>query len=53
MLRVQSSEPQRVFYRTIQNIKVRNAETDPDELQRIIDGAVSEVRAERAAKKEG
>src|ERR1035438_5183035 len=37
----------RVFDRTVQDIKERNADTDPDELQRIIDGAVSEVRAER------
>ena len=41
----------RVFHRTVQSIKDRNAETDPDELQRIIDGAVSEVRAERSAKR--
>jgi hypothetical protein len=27
------------------------ARTDPDELQRIIDGAVSEVRADRSVKK--
>ena len=40
----------RVFHRTVQDIKERNADTDPDELQRIIDGAVSEVRAERYAK---
>lgn len=42
----------RVLDRTVQDIKERNADTDPDELQRIIDGAVSEVRAERAAQKE-
>jgi len=41
----------RVFHRTVQNIKERNADTDPDELQRIIDGAVREVRAERSARK--
>jgi hypothetical protein len=40
----------RVFHRTVQNIRERNADTDPDELQRIIDEAVSEVRAERYAK---
>ena len=39
-----------VFHRTVQNIKERNANTKPDELQRIIDEAVSEVRAERYAK---
>ncbi|SPF49048.1 conserved hypothetical protein [Candidatus Sulfopaludibacter sp. SbA4] len=41
----------RVFHRSVQNIKERNADTDPDELQRIIDGAVTEVRAERSAKR--
>jgi hypothetical protein len=36
-----------VFHRTVQDIQERNADTDPDELQRIIDETVSEVRAER------
>ena len=40
-----------VFHRTVQDIKERNADTDPDELQRIIDGAVNEVRAERSVKR--
>src|SRR5882762_2076263 len=40
----------RVFHRTVQDIKARNADTDPDELQRIIDGAVREVRPEQRAK---
>jgi len=40
-----------VFHRTVQDIKERNADTDPDELQRIIDGAVNEVRDERSGKK--
>jgi len=40
----------RVFHRTVQDIRERNADTDPDELQRIIDETVSEVRAERHAK---
>jgi hypothetical protein len=39
-----------VFHRTVQDIRERNADTDPGELQRIIDEAVSEVRAERYAK---
>jgi len=39
-----------VFQRTIQDIKARNADADPDERQRMIDGAVREVRAERRAK---
>jgi hypothetical protein len=40
----------RVFHRTVQDIRERNADTDPDELQRIIDETVSEVRAERYGK---
>jgi hypothetical protein len=39
-----------VFHRTMQDIRERNADTDPDELQRIIDEAASEVRAGRYAK---
>ena len=38
-----------VFHRTIQDIKARNADTDPDELQSIIDQAVQEVRAAKPA----
>ena len=34
----------RVFHRTVQQIKARNANTGPDELQQIIDDAVREVR---------
>jgi hypothetical protein len=40
----------RVLQRTIQDIRARNADADPDEIQRIVDEAVSEVRAERRAK---
>jgi hypothetical protein len=40
-----------VFNRTVQDIRERNADTDPEDLQHIIDGAVSEVRAERHAVK--
>jgi hypothetical protein len=39
-----------VLHRTLQDIREGNADTDPDELQRIIDETVSEVRAERYAK---
>ena len=39
----------RVFHRTVQDIKARNAESDPDELQSIIDEAVREVREDRRA----
>jgi Ribbon-helix-helix domain len=41
----------RVFNLTVQDIRERNADTDPDELQRIIDEAVREVRTERYAKR--
>jgi hypothetical protein len=41
----------RVFHQSVQTIKDRNADTDPDELQRIIDSTVSEVRTERSAQK--
>lgn len=37
----------RMWQRTIQDIKARHAGADPAELQRIIDNAVREVRAER------
>ena len=40
----------RVFHRTVQDIKARNDDTDPDKLQSIIDDAVREVRAERRVK---
>ena len=35
----------RVFHRTVRDIKSRNADTNPEELQRIVDDAVREVRA--------
>ena len=41
----------RVLQRTIQDIWSRNADADPDEVQRIVDEAVREVRAERGAKR--
>jgi len=41
----------RVFHCTVEEIRKRNADTDPDELRRIIDESVTEVRAERHAKK--
>lgn len=40
----------RVFHRMVQDIRARNADTDPDELQSLIDDAVGEVRAERRSK---
>ena len=39
-----------VLQRTIQDIRARNADADPDEIQRIVDEAVAEARAERRAK---
>jgi Ribbon-helix-helix domain len=36
-----------VFHRTVQDIKARNADTHPDEMQALIDSTVREVRAER------
>ncbi len=39
-----------VLQRTVLDIKARNAATDPEELQAIIDEAVNEVRAERSPK---
>jgi hypothetical protein len=40
----------RVFQHTVKDIKANNSGADPDELQRIIDNAVGEVRAERRGK---
>ena len=43
----------RVFHRTVQDIKTRNANTGLDELQRVVDDALRQVRAERRAKRAG
>ena len=43
----------RVFHRTVQDIKFSNANTNPEELQRIVDEAVREVRTQRRSKKKG
>jgi len=40
----------RVLQRTIQDIWERNVDADPDEVQRMVDEAVAEVRAERRAR---
>jgi len=40
----------RVLQRTIQDIWERNADADPDEVQRLVEDGVREVRAERRAK---
>jgi ribbon-helix-helix protein len=41
----------RVFHRTVQDIKARNAHTGSEELQCVIDQAVREVRTQRHTKK--
>ena len=43
----------RIFNRTVQEMKARNAGADPDELQAIIDAALREVRAQRGTKRKG
>ena len=40
----------RVLHCTIQDIWTRNTNADPDEVERIVEEAISEVRAERRAK---
>lgn len=41
----------RIFNRTVQDIKARNADIGPDGLQALIDDAVREVRRERRAQR--
>jgi hypothetical protein len=43
----------RIFNRALQEIKARNANADPDELQAIIDSSLREVRAQRRTKRKG
>ena len=40
----------RVFHRTVQDIKTHNVDTGPDNVQRIVDEALREVRAGRGTK---
>ncbi len=40
----------RVFQLTVQDIKAQNAETDPEELQSLIDDAVQEMRKTNATR---
>ncbi len=47
---IEEAVRRRVLQCTIQDIRARNADADPDEIQRIVDEAVSEVRTERSAK---
>lgn len=44
---IEDAVRRRVLQCTVQDIRARNANADPDEVQRIVDEAVSEVRAER------
>jgi hypothetical protein len=48
---IEEAVRRRVLQCTIQDIWQRNADTDPNEIQRIVDEAVSEVRSERRTKK--
>jgi hypothetical protein len=41
----------RVFHRTVQDIRSRNADTGSEELQSLIDEAVREVREDKRAKR--
>ena len=47
---IEEAVRRRVLQCTIQDIRARNADADPDEIQGIVDEAVREVRAERRAK---
>ena len=40
----------RVLQRTVRDIKARNADAEPEELQRLVNDAVREVRTQRRAK---
>ena len=40
-----------VFHQTVLDIKARNADTAPDELQSMIDRAVQDVRADQRSKR--
>jgi hypothetical protein len=44
---VEEAVRRRVLQCTIQDIRARNAGTDPDEIQGIVDEALNQVRAER------
>lgn len=48
---IEEAVRRRVLQCTVQDIRARNAAADPDEIQRIVDEAVREVRSERRTKK--
>jgi hypothetical protein len=47
---IEDAVRRRVLQCTIQDIRARNADADPDEIQSIVDEAVQEVRAKRRTK---
>jgi len=47
---IEQSVRAHVFHRSVQDIKARNASTDSDALQAVIDEVVKEVRAARRRK---
>jgi hypothetical protein len=48
---IEDAVRRRVLQCTVQDIRARNADTDPNEIQRIVDEGASEVRAERRTRK--
>lgn len=50
---VEDAVNRRVLQCSVQDIWARNADADPEEIQHIVDKAVSEVRAERRSKEKG
>lgn len=44
---IEEAVREKVFHRTVADIKTRNAGADPQELEQLIDSAVRQVRAER------
>ena len=47
---VEDAVRRRVLQCTVQDIRERNAGADPDDIQRIVDEAVNEVRTERQSR---
>jgi hypothetical protein len=47
---IEEAVRRQLFHRTVQDIKARNADTAPGDLQRLVDDAVREVRMERRSK---
>lgn len=48
---IEDAVRRQVLQSAIHDIRTRNAATDPDEISRIVNEAVSEVRAERRARR--